>query len=139
MAYPTQDDEAVIAFAVLGAVGHLAGGSTPVTDQTVTGVSNIVISTLTGAGSVGAFLLMVLFRFKIMPTYVHDDAKESWDREREGLEKSVEELKNALKDANLVYTSQVIPTLTRVLDAERELVDLRRDEQASRRLGRGEA
>ena len=110
--------------------------STPSPDQTISG---IVITTLTGAGSVGVFLLMVIFRFKIMPTYVHDEARASWDREREGLERSVEELKGALKDANAVYTSQVIPTLTRVLDAERELVDLRRDEQSARRAGRGEA
>ncbi len=92
---------------------------------------------IAGTGLVGVFLLMIVFRLKIMPTYVYEDAKKEWDRERTALEKDIDELKSTLREANGVYTTQVIPTLTRVLDAERELVDLRRDEQAERRR-RGE-
>lgn len=95
------------------------------------------IGPIAGSGIVGIFLLLVIFRVKIMPTYVYDDAKAEWDRERQRLEDDILDLKNTLKSANDVYTQQVIPTLTRVLDAERELVDLRRDEQASRRSARG--
>jgi hypothetical protein len=91
------------------------------------------IGPIAGTGMVGVFLLMTLLRIKIMPTYVHDDAKTEWERQRLALEKDVDELKATLREANTVYTTQVIPTLTRVLDAERELVDLRRDEQAERR------
>lgn len=93
---------------------------------------------IAGTGMVGIFLLLVILRIKIMPTYVHDDAKAAWDKERERLESDITDLKAAVRDANEVYTSQVIPTLTRVLDAERELVDLRRDEAAERRR-RGQA
>lgn len=107
----------------------------------------------TGVG--GALFLMVLFKIKIMPTYVYDDAKAAWDKERERIDKAhaeevaglkaahaaevqryeaeKAELKGGLKDAQSVYTQQVIPTLTRVLDSERELVDLRREEAAERR------
>lgn len=92
-----------------------------------------VIAPILGTGLVGALLLMLLFRIKIMPTYVHDEAKKSWDAERLRLESDIADLKALLRDANEVYTQQVIPTLTRVLDAERELVELRRDEAAERR------
>ena len=91
------------------------------------------IGPIAGTGIVGIFLLMIVLRIKIMPTYVYEDAKKEWDRERGALERDVEELKSTLREANNVYTTQVIPTLTRVLDAERELVDLRREEQAERR------
>lgn len=77
-------------------------------------------------GIVGIILLMILFRIKIMPIYVFDNAKIEWERERDNLLLDIVELKAALKDANTIYTMQVIPTLTRVLDAERELVELRR-------------
>lgn len=92
-----------------------------------------VIAPIIGTGIVGALFLMVLFRIKIMPTYVHDEAKAAWEQERARLEADKAELKASLQDANEVYTQQVIPTLTRVLDAERELVELRRDEAAERR------
>ncbi len=91
------------------------------------------IAPIASTGLVGIFLLMILFRIKIMPTYVYDTAKVEWDRERVRLEQTVDELKGALSEANAVYTTQVIPTLTRVLDSEKELVELRRDEQAARR------
>lgn len=91
------------------------------------------VGPIAGTGMVGVFLLMTILRIKIMPTYVYDDAKVEWDRQRLALEKDVDDLKATLREANTVYTQQVIPTLTRVLDAERELVDLRRDEQAERR------
>lgn len=93
-----------------------------------------VIAPIFGTGIVGALFLMVLFRIKIMPTYVHDEAKADWEKERAKLEADNAELKASLREANEVYTQQVIPTLTRVLDAERELVELRREEAAERRL-----
>ena len=83
-------------------------------------------------GIVGVILLMILFRIKIMPTYVYDDAKKEWERERADLVADNNDLKAGLKDAQAVYTKEVIPTLTRVLDAERELLDLRRAQQLSR-------
>lgn len=92
-----------------------------------------IIGPILGTGLVGALFLMVLFRIKIMPTYVFDQAKTQWDEERGRLTAENADLKQGLKDANKVYTEQVIPTLTRVLDAERELVDLRRDEASERR------
>lgn len=91
-----------------------------------------VVAPIAGTGIVGALFLMVIFKIRIMPTYVHEDAKAEWVRERAALEKDVDELKSALREANSVYTGQVIPTLTRALDAERELVDLRREEQRER-------
>jgi hypothetical protein len=95
------------------------------------------ITPIAGTGLVGIFFLMIVLRIKIMPTYVYEDAKAEWERERAALGKDIDELKSTLREANNVYTTQVIPTLTRVLDAERELVDLRREEQAERRR-RGE-
>lgn len=92
-----------------------------------------IVGPILGTGLVGALFLMVLFRIKIMPTYVHDEAMKRWDDERTRMQADIDEGKQALKDANAVYTQQVIPTLTRVLDAERELVDLRRDEASERR------
>lgn len=96
------------------------------------------IGPIANVGLVGVFFLLVILRLKVMPTYVMDDARKEWERERAALEKDIEELKNTLREANTVYTTQVIPTLTRVLDAERELVDLRREEQAERRRRGGE-
>lgn len=100
-------------------------------DSTPAGLD--LIAPILSTGVVGAFLLMLLFRIKIMPTYVYDQAQASWDEQSARLHADIVELKTALREANDVYTQQVIPTLTRVLDAERELVDLRRDEQAERR------
>lgn len=108
--------------------------SAPVGDTGSTlSVLSSVVAPILGTGIVGALFLMVLFRIKVMPTYVHDEAKADWEKERGRLESDNAELKASLRDANEVYTQQVIPTLTRVLDAERELVELRRDEAAERR------
>lgn len=92
-----------------------------------------IVGPIAGTGLVGALFLMVLFRYKLMPTYVHDDYKVDAAKRLEEKDGTIGELKEALREANAVYTAQVIPTLTRVLDAERELVDLRRDEQSDRR------
>lgn len=91
------------------------------------------LAPILSTGVVGVIFLMVVFRIKLQPTYVLEDARSEWERERNDLVKNIDELKATIRDANSVYTTQVIPTLTRVLDAERELVDLRRDEQAERR------
>lgn len=87
------------------------------------------IGPILSTGMVGIVLLMILLRVKIMPTYVHDDAKAEWQRERSDLKADIVELKQTLKDADAVYTQQVIPVLTRVFEAEKELVDIRRAEQ----------
>lgn len=88
------------------------------------------VAPILSTGMVGVVLLMILFRIKIMPVYVFTDAKAEWERERDNLLLDITELKLALRESNAIYTTQVIPTLTRVLDAERELVDLRRNERA---------
>ena len=98
------------------------------------------LSPIISTGMVGIILLMVLFRIKIMPTYVYDDAKavweaerarmtEEWDRERQQYKADLDEAKKQLASATGVYTEQVIPTLTRVLDNERELLEIRRSQQ----------
>jgi hypothetical protein len=87
------------------------------------------LAPILSTGLVGVILLMILFRIKIMPVYVFDNAKIEWERERDNLLQDKVELKLALKEANSIYITQVIPTLTRVLDAERELVELRRSER----------
>lgn len=113
------------------ATGLVVAAADAATDQITAGIIAPILST----GVVGAFLLMILFRIKIMPTYVYDDAKALWEKSDAAKDAAITELKEGLKEANSVYTSQVIPTLTRVLDSERELVDIRRDEQARRRRG----
>ena len=114
-----------------------AAATTPSPTPTVTVTAKTPafdwLGPIAGSGLVGVFLLMTLLRIKIMPSYVYDEAKKDWEREREGLLKDINELKTTLREANSVYTTQVIPTLTRVLDAERELVELRREEQSERR------
>lgn len=103
-----------------------------------------LLGPIIGTGVGGVLFLMVIFKIKVMPTYVYDKAvldheKELARRDAEHaaevtrLEAEKTELKDSLKDAQSVYTQQVIPTLTRVLDSERELVELRRDEAAERR------
>ena len=79
------------------------------------------IAPILSTGLVGVFLLMIVFRYKIMPTYVHEDAKVEWERERATLQAATAELKMNGKDDNDVYTCQVIPTLTWVLGAELDL------------------
>ena len=105
------------------------------------------IAPILSTGVVGVILLMILFRYKIQPTYVAEDARREWERERAAIEarhaeerrhdqEDVIELKRSLREGTEVYTQQVIPLLTRLLDSERELVELRREE--ARRRNRGE-
>ena len=105
------------------------------------------VAPILSTGVVGIILLMILFRYKIQPTYVAEDAKKEWEREREAIEarhaeerrhdlEDIADLKRSLQEGTEVYTKQVIPLLTRLLDSERELVELRRDE--ARRRNRGE-
>ncbi len=84
-----------------------------------------ILQTLLAAGPVGVFFLMFLLRWKVMPTYVFDDAKKEWERERGGLERDLKEIKAATVEAQRVYVEQVIPTLTRVLDELRKAEDRR--------------
>ena len=119
-------DETMLQIALLAA-------TTPTAPAPASNTIFDFIGPIAGTGLVGVFFLMIVLKIKIMPTYVHEDAKKDWDKDRERLVTENDELKVGLKEASLVYTQQVIPTLTRVLDAERELVDLRRDEAAERR------
>lgn len=109
-------------------------------DPGAVSVEGALIRTFIAAGPVGAFFLAVLFKKGVMTTSEHttstaamDRERTAWATERQSLIKDKDEAKAALAEAYGVYTQQVIPTLTRVLDAERELVDLRREEQAERR------
>lgn len=105
----------------------------PATTPAAPSVEGAVMSTLIAAGPVGVFFLMVLFKFKMMTVSEHQAVIKEKDDRIAQLEEDKGELKQSLREANSVYISQVIPTLTRVLDAERELVDLRRQEQADAR------
>ena len=124
---------------------------TPVDPVAVDAIAAVVppdwIAPILSTGVVGIILLMILFRYKIQPTYVCEDAKVEWERERAAIEarhaeerrhdlEDIVELKRSLREGTEVYTQQVIPLLTRLLDSERELVELRRDE--ARRRNRGE-
>ena len=40
-------------------------------------------------GLVGVILTMILLRVKIMPTYVYDEAKAEWQRERSDLQADI--------------------------------------------------
>ena len=111
----------IAASVVSGATGAVAAADA--------GAPFDVITPIVSTGLVGVFLLMMIFRIKIMPTYVYEDAKKEWERDRVDLKAENDYLKKVILDANGVYTQQVIPTLTRVLDAERELVEIRRIEQ----------
>jgi hypothetical protein len=120
----------------------LATATTPPDPSTVTQVASTAMSwpfdflgPIVSTGIVGVILLMVLFRIKIMPTYVFDEAKVDWERDRERLLADIDDLKASLKESNLVYTREVIPTLTRVLENERELVEIRREQARRRRDG----
>ncbi len=84
-----------------------------------------ILQTFLSVGPVGVFFLMFLLRWKVMPTYVFDDARREWERERSGLERDLKEVKAATVEAQRVYVEQVIPTLTRVLDELRKAEDRR--------------
>jgi len=98
-------------------------------------VEGFSVGQILSTGMVGVFLLMMIFRIKIMQTWVYDEAKKEWERERGDLKSDVVALKADLAEATAVYTTQVIPTLTRVLDSERELVGLRKAEEDRRNRG----
>lgn len=124
---------AVLALSVL--VAEVSPSAPPApAEVTSTGIDVAsLIAPILSTGVVGIILVMILFRIKIMPSYVYDEMVMAKDREIARLEVDKAELKEGLKDTQAVYTEQVIPTLTRVLDAERELVDLRREEAIERR------
>lgn len=117
---------------VLGAASILSGIWGVEAATTATGDPFNFVTPIVSTGVVGVILMMILLRIKIMPTYVYEDAKKEWERERGDLQGENAYLKKVVQDANGVYTQQVIPTLTRVLDAEKELVEIRRLEQSRR-------
>jgi hypothetical protein len=101
-------------------------------------IEGIALRTLASAGPVGVFLLMVLFRWKVMPTYVFDAAKKEWDRERSEKDETIKSLTEIGQKSTEVYINQVVPTMTRALDLEKELLDLRREDRDRDRRRRDE-
>lgn len=108
------------------------------TNSPPSSVEDALTRTLIAAGPVGVFFLAVIFKFKLMTVSEHLAVVAEKDSRIASQEKTIDELKASLREANAVYTAQVIPTLTRVLDAERELVDLRRAEQQQTRWRRAD-
>lgn len=101
----------------------------------VPSVEGVSVSQILSTGMVGVFLLMLIFRIKIQQTYICEEKEKAWERERAELKGDNAELKATVVEAQKVYVEQVIPTLTRVLDSERELVELRKAEDRRNRGG----
>lgn len=81
-------------------------------------------------GIVGLFLLMLLLRFKVMPTYVYDEYKGEKDKEIARLEKENGELKEANAALRTLTEQQIIPALVR---ANQLSADYAQDLAAERR------
>lgn len=92
------------------------------------------LAPILSTGVVGLFLLMLLFRIKIMPTYVHDDYKVEKDKEIERLEKESTELKEANSALRTLTEQQIIPALVR---ANQLSADYAQDLASERRGRRG--
>lgn len=93
-----------------GAVGILAAASPSTSDFAAV---LQLLAPILGTGIVGVMFIMVILRFKIMPTYVYDDAKVEWDRERARLEQENAELKDANQALRTLTEQQIIPALVR--------------------------
>lgn len=78
-----------------------------------------LLTALGGYGLVGAILLAVLFRVKIMPTYVHDDYKTDAEKRAAERDSEIDALQSELRELNSMVRERVMPALTRALDAER--------------------
>lgn len=83
-----------------------------------------VLSPIVSTGVVGSVLLMILFRWKLMPTWVADERDKGHARELAAKDAEIAELRATVKEMSQVYTEQVIPTLVRTYDllAERQKV-----------------
>lgn len=87
---------------------------------------------LASTGLVGIFFLMIVLRVRIMPTYVHDDAKKEWERERAELRAALDEAEDALREGQKILLEKVTPALTLALDAERQILEMKQREQYRR-------
>ena len=85
-------------------------------------------------GIVGVFLLMLLFRIKIMPTYVYDDYKAEREREIAGKDKEIADLKESNAALRTLTEQQIIPALVR---ANQLSADYAADLSAERRRRHG--
>lgn len=72
-----------------------------------------LLAPIVSTGIVGVLFIMVLFRIKIMPTYVYDDAMEQKDKEIARLEKDNGELKESNQALRTLTEQQIIPALVR--------------------------
>jgi hypothetical protein len=103
----------VTATAVLGSiVAATSGGLLAATGDSGVDVLKVV-SPILGTGLVGVMFLMVIFRIKIMPTYVYDEAKKEWERERIRLEEENSDLKQSNQALRTMTEGQIIPALVR--------------------------
>lgn len=92
------------------------------------------LAPILSTGVVGLFLLMLLFRIKIMPTYVHDDWKTEKEKEIARLEKESDDLKEANSALRTLTEQQIIPALVR---ANQLSADYAQDLAAERRGSHG--
>lgn len=91
------------------------------------------ITPILNVGMVGVLLLLLATETLFITVKSHKREVTAKNDEITRLREDNAELKGALREATDTYVTDVLPTLTRALDAERELVDLRRDEASERR------
>lgn len=92
------------------------------------------LTPIISTGVVGLFLLMLLFRIKVMPTYVYDEYKVEKDKEIARLEKENDDLKEANSALRTLTEQQIIPALVR---ANQLSADYAQDLAAERRGSHG--
>lgn len=92
------------------------------------------LTPIISTGVVGLFLLMLLFRIKVMPTYVYDEYKIEKDKEIARLEKENDDLKEANSALRTLTEQQIIPALVR---ANQLSADYAQDLAAERRGSHG--
>jgi hypothetical protein len=88
------------------------------------------LAPILSTGIVGLLFLMLLFRVKIMPTYVYDDYKVEKEKEIARLDKENDDLKEANSALRTLTEQQIIPALVR---ANQLSADYAQDLAAERR------
>lgn len=78
-----------------------------------------LVTALSGYGIVGLFLAALLFRVKVMPTYVYDEFKADALQRIAAQDAEIDALQSELREMNGMFRERVMPVLTRALDAER--------------------
>lgn len=97
-----------------------------------------LLAPILSTGLVGIFLLMLLFKIKVMPSYVYDDAKEVWDKDREKFEKDIADLKEANTSLRTLTENQIIPALVRANQLSADYATDLADERRRRNRGKEE-